>query len=101
MSYLPQAIRGKCATCELKHTCRGGCLAMKLHNGLSIYDKQPLCVKDMLSEIVARNIGQEDFRKVLGHWLRKLVIFKNRGIPLCIRQLPFWMIDLSQYSRSI
>lgn len=96
MSYLPQAIGGKCATCELKCTCRGGCLAIKLHNGLSIYDEQPLCVKDMLSKIVARNIGQEDFRKVVAHWLSRLVIFKNRGIPLCIRQLPFWTIDLSR-----
>ncbi len=99
MNYLPQAIRGKCATCELKCTCRGGCLATKLHNGLSIYDEQTLCVKEMLSKIVSRNIGEEDFRKVVAHWLSGLAIFKNRGIPLCIRQLPFWTIDLSQYSR--
>lgn len=99
ISYLPQSIGGKCTTCELKWVCRGGCIANKLHNGLSIYDEQPLCVKDMLRKIVARNIREEDFRKVVAHWFSGLAIFKNSGIPLCIRQLPFWTIDLYQYSR--
>ncbi|MBT9149001.1 MAG: putative mycofactocin radical SAM maturase MftC [Dehalococcoidia bacterium] len=95
MNYLPQAIGGKCASCELKCTCRGGCLATKLHSGLSIYGEQPLCVKEIFSEVVSRNIWEEDFRKLVGHWVHKLIMFHNRGIPLCIRQLPFWTIKLS------
>lgn len=99
MNYLPEVIGGKCAVCDLKHICRGGCLATKLHNDLSIYDEQPLCMKEILNNVVARNMRDGSFRKILGHWLHKLSIFKVRGIPLCIRYLPFWTIDFSQYHR--
>lgn len=99
MNYLPQVIGGKCASCELKSDCRGGCLATKLHNGLNIYDEQPICVKEIFSVLNSKNMLEDHFRKLVGHWFHKLAIFENRGIPCCIRCLPCWVINLSQYGR--
>lgn len=98
-------LEGRCASCPYRTSCRGGCLSIKLEGGLSLTDEQPICIYEIVQDVLSCLL-EEEKKKVLNYWnywnQKRSVSTTNRG---CIRRLPIWEVhfrrefDLHSYKK--
>ena len=85
-------LEGRCASCPYRTSCRGGCLSIKLEGGLSLTDEQPICIYEIVQDVLSCLL-EEEKKKVLNYWnywnQKRSVSTTNRG---CIRRLPIWEV---------
>jgi radical SAM protein with 4Fe4S-binding SPASM domain len=93
-------LRGKCSTCDMANTCKGGCIAQKLVHGRDAHDEQPVCIRDVFNASLGEHITSGSCRKLIGHWLYLISLNTIKASPWCPRQLPWWLIDLSGTQRA-
>lgn len=84
---------GKCSECEYKVQCVGGCPGEKLSFGVTFYDEQPVCLKDIMKVVVAK-FNASDIKPIIDYWISQmnssLEDVKKGG---CMRQSPFWKLE--------
>ena len=90
-------LRGKCKNCELNKRCKGGCLAEKLTKGYKIYDEQPICIKNILEEVIKKFNHAKGVEDILDLWVYYTHLWKISEMSnvYCTRQLPIWTIPLN------
>ncbi len=86
-------LKGKCGACLYKTFCKGGCLSTKLEAGLELTDEQPICVNEIVHNVLSEYTEDERKRIVdyWNYWNKKnsVGMMKEKG---CIRRLPIWEI---------
>lgn len=86
-------LRGRCASCLYKTSCRGGCLSTKLEDGLSLTDEQPICINEIIHNVF-RQYSEDEKKKIINYWnywnqKNSVGTVSDKG---CIRRLPIWEV---------
>lgn len=96
-SITPDKLEGQCSTCIYRTTCRGGCISIKLEEGLALTAEQPICINRIVHNVLS-NFGDKEKKKLIdywNYWNKKNASNLNaeRG---CIRRLPIWEIHFQR-----
>ncbi|MEB7954571.1 radical SAM/SPASM domain-containing protein [Enterococcus faecalis] len=87
-----EQLKGKCASCLYKSSCKGGCLSTKLEGGLSLLDEQPICIYEIVHDVLLQ-YTEDEKKKIINYWnywnKKTSVGASDKG---CIRRLPIWEI---------
>lgn len=86
-------LKGKCASCLYKTSCKGGCLSTKLEGGLSLTDEQPICINRIVHNVLLR-YSEDEKKRIINYWnywnkKNSVGTVSDKG---CIRRLPIWEI---------
>ena len=83
-------LKGRCADCLYKTSCKGGCISIKLENGLSLTDEQPVCINEIICRVLS-HYSEDEQQKIINYWnewhQKRSVGTGSKG---CIRRLPVW-----------
>ena len=86
-------LEGKCATCLYKTVCKGGCISTKLESGLSLTSEQPICINEIIRNVLLQYSSDEK-KRIINYWnywnhQNSVGVVSDKS---CIRRLPIWEI---------
>lgn len=87
-------LKGRCSECEYTDTCLGGCFTTKMPFGLDASDEQPVCIYNMVKELL-QNYDEKEQNSLLDYW-GSCYIPKLGTVDTdkhCMRRLPIWEIN--------
>lgn len=84
-------LQGQCHTCEFRKNCMGGCLTMKIPQGLDLLAEQPVCLMKMLRE-QEKEFSEDELKALYSCWCSSFL--RKAGTRdkerTCVRRLPIW-----------
>jgi radical SAM protein with 4Fe4S-binding SPASM domain len=86
-------LNGRCGDCRFAGSCLGGCLTTKLAYGLKPCAEQPVCVREIIEDILEK-YSPEQKDRLIDYWS---VDFRKKSTgaeksKYCMRHLPIWQL---------
>lgn len=85
-------LEGICKDCEYKSVCKGGCLSTKLARGLKLTDEQPVCMKNIMRNVISK-FDQKEIEDIIQYWQYHNEKRANKENLSCIRRIPVWELN--------
>ncbi|MFC4766669.1 radical SAM protein [Effusibacillus consociatus] len=85
-------LEGICRDCEYKSVCKGGCLSTKLARGMKITVEQPVCMKNIVRNVINK-FDQKEAEEMIQYWQYHNDKRANKENVSCIRRIPVWELN--------